>query len=232
MLRAATTAVLLAAVLAGSGPVEAASSARPSLPPSVAVPLPHPPALLAPPAPDPASDAHAERRADPRGEPVRVLVPVIDVDVDLVGVGLRADGAMQVPDFGLAGWYTRGPRPGHPGPAVIVGHVDSRSGPDVFFALRDLVAGDRVHVVYDSGDRVTFVVESSEQTPKDELPVGSIWPDTSDRRLVLITCGGEFDRSVRHYRDNVIVYASPSSEQWSGRDTTTIRPSSSFPAAS
>lgn len=28
-------------------------------------------------------------------------------------------------------------------------------------------------------------------------------------RLVLITCGGPFDRRTRHYRDNVIVYASP-----------------------
>jgi sortase (surface protein transpeptidase) len=211
MLRGATTAVLLAAVLAGSGLADDTplASARPHLPLSVALPLPHAQALLSSPAPEPQSETYAERRADPRGEPVRVLIPVIDVDVDLVRVGLRADGAMQVPDFGLAGWYTEGPKPGHTGPAAIVAHVDSWVGPDVFFELRDLVAGDRVHVVYDSGDRVTFVVDSSEQTPKDELPVDSIWPDTNERRLTLITCGGEFDRSVRHYRDNVIVYASP-----------------------
>jgi hypothetical protein len=28
-------------------------------------------------------------------------------------------------------------------------------------------------------------------------------------RLVLITCGGAFDRSTRHYADNVVVFADP-----------------------
>jgi hypothetical protein len=56
---------------------------------------------------------------------------------------------------------------------------------------------------------VTFVVTSSERIPKDDLPGDRIWPVTNDRLLTLITCGGEFDRSVRHYRDNVIVYTEP-----------------------
>lgn len=140
---------------------------------------------------------------------MRIAIPAIDVDVELVGVGLQADGAMQVPEFGLAGWYTKGPKPGHAGPAVIVGHVDSRSGPDVFYRLGDLVPGDQIHVMYDSGDAATFVMTSSEQTPKDELPVDAIWPPTNKRLLALVTCGGEFDRNVRHYRDNIVVYASP-----------------------
>ncbi len=49
-------------------------------------------------------------------------------------------------------------------------------------------------------------MDSSEQTPKDALPVDTIWPVTNDRLLALITCGGDFDRSVRHYRDNIVVY--------------------------
>jgi sortase (surface protein transpeptidase) len=138
-----------------------------------------------------------------------VLIPAIDVDVGLVRLGLRPDRAMEVPQFGLAGWYAEGPRPGHPGPAVLAAHVDSWAGPDVFFRLRDLVAGDRVHVVYDSGDVVTFVVTTSEQTPKDELPVASMWPHTDDRMLTLITCGGTFDRAESSYRDNVVVYTAP-----------------------
>jgi len=150
-----------------------------------------------------------EAQALPAGEPARVVIPAIGVDVALVELGLRADRAMEVPAFGLAGWYAKGPRPGHPGPAVLAGHVDSRAGPDVFFRLRELVAGDRVHVVYDSGDRVTFVVTRSERTPKEALPVASIWPLTTERLLALITCGGSFDRSVRSYRDNIIVYATP-----------------------
>jgi hypothetical protein len=36
-----------------------------------------------------------------------------------------------------------------------------------------------------------------------------IWNRTSQPVLRLITCGGSFDRSTGHYRDNVIVYARP-----------------------
>jgi len=155
------------------------------------------------------SGQHTVPSAVPRGEPTRVLIPAIEVDAVLVPLGLRPDRAMEVPAFGLAGWYAEGPRPGHPGPAVLAGHVDSRAGPDVFFRLRDLVGGDRVHVIYDSGDRVTFVVTWSERTPKEALPVTSIWPLTDDRLLALITCGGTFDRDARSYRDNVVVYTTP-----------------------
>ncbi len=209
LVRIAATAVLLAAVLpaavlASSSLVDDAplASSRPDPPSSVPLSLPQ----ALPSSPTSAPETPAERRADPRGEPVRVVIPAIDVDVDLVRVGLQADGAMQVPDFGLAGWYTEGPRPGHAGPAVIVAHVDSRAGPDVFYRLDELNVGDEIHVVYDSGDDVTFLVDSSEKAPKDELPVDTIWPITSDRLLTLVTCGGEFDRTVRHYEDNFIVY--------------------------
>lgn len=45
------------------------------------------------------------------------------------------------------------------------------------------------------------------------MPVDTIWPTTNDRLLALITCGGEFDRSVRHYRDNLIVYTTLPEEE-------------------
>ena len=144
----------------------------------------------------------------PAGRPTAVRIPAIGVDARLVAVGLKADGAMQVPDFGLAGWYERGPRPGDPGPAVLVGHVDSRSGPDVFARLRELAPGDRVTVRYASGTRV-FGVERVERHPKTALPVADIWPATSRPLLRLITCGGQFDRRSGHYLDNVVVFAHP-----------------------
>lgn len=143
------------------------------------------------------------------GRPVAIRVPVIDVHAEIVEVGLQADGAMEVPDFGLAGWYDLGPRPGEPGPAVVVAHVDSRAGPDVFHRLRELHTGDRVQVRDDVGNVRHFEVTHLEQTPKDALPVERIWDDTTEPVLRLITCGGSFDRSTGHYRDNVIVYATP-----------------------
>ncbi|HEX2298943.1 MAG TPA: sortase [Pseudonocardiaceae bacterium] len=140
------------------------------------------------------------------GLPTRVEIPAIEVDESLVPVGLLANGAMQTPDFGLAAWYEPGPRPGGPGPAVILAHVDSKAGPDVFYRLRELTPGDRVTVHRTEGS-TTFTVDSLEQVDKNRLPYHRIWPRTTEPVLRLITCGGTFDHSTGNYRDNIIVYA-------------------------
>jgi sortase (surface protein transpeptidase) len=141
------------------------------------------------------------------GAPVRVTIPAIGVDAALVPVGLKDDGAMQTPDFGSAAWYDRGPKPGQPGPAVVLAHVDSKAhGPDVFFRLRELKRGDQVTVHYADRDS-TFAVTGSEQTAKTGLPGARIWNDAKTPVLRLITCGGAFDRKAGSYLDNVIVYA-------------------------
>lgn len=116
---------------------------------------------------------------------------------------------MQVPDFGLAGWYRLGPRPGEAGPAVVVAHVDSQAGPDVFARLHELRAGDEITITADDGSTSRWVMTSSEQTPKDQLPVARIWERTRSPLLRLITCGGVFDSATGHYVDNLIVYAEP-----------------------
>lgn len=142
------------------------------------------------------------------GVPTRVQIPAIEVDEALVGVGLLDNGAMQTPDFGLAAWYELGPRPGAPGPAVLLAHVDSEAGPDVFHRLRELQPGDRVTVYHQYGS-ATFAVDALEQVDKEQLPYDRIWPETTEPVLRLITCGGSFDHSTGSYRDNVIVYAHP-----------------------
>jgi sortase (surface protein transpeptidase) len=151
----------------------------------------------------PTADASEDRAATP----VRVVIPAIDVAADLVGLGLNDDQSMEVPNFGLAGWYEPGPRPGEPGPAVIAAHVDSVDGPDVFFRLKDLTRGDRISVELADGSTEEFVVRRSEQQLKQQLPVERIWNDTDEVVLRLITCGGEFDPNERSYESNVIVYA-------------------------
>jgi sortase (surface protein transpeptidase) len=203
MCRRAVVLVVAAAMVAGCG-------GQSTDPPSAApAPLAAPPASAEEPAPIPERVPAPDPVTEPRGAPVRVVVPAIAVDADLVELGLAADTSMEVPDFGLAGWYTEGPAPGRSGPSVVAAHVDSRAGPDVFYRLRELEAGDEVTVVYDSGDRAHFRVERRERTPKDELPVEDIWPVTAEPLLALLTCGGEFDRESRHYRDNIVVYTRP-----------------------
>ena len=158
--------------------------------------------------PQDSGESQPEQAADGVAEPVRIRIPSIDVDAEIVGVGLEEDGAMETPDFGLAGWYTEGPKPGEEGP-VVVAHVDSKAGPDVLYRLQELRPGADIHIERSDGSTATWVSESSEQTDKDELPVESIWNPTDEPVLRLVTCGGAFDRSIGHYTDNVIVYANP-----------------------
>jgi hypothetical protein len=74
---------------------------------------------------------------------VRIAIPAIGVSAPVVPLGLDRTGALEVPrDFAETGWWTGGARPGERGPAVVVGHVDSSSGPAVFFRLGDLPRGD------------------------------------------------------------------------------------------
>lgn len=160
-------------------------------------------------APEPVERAGGAAELSPIAHPVRVEIPAIGVDAELIEVGLQPDGAMEVPDFGLAGWYGNGPEPGAAGPAVIVAHVDSRRGPDVFHRLRELEPGDEIRVHGADGQTLAWTMDTSELVDKNQLPTERIWTDTEQPVLRLITCGGEFDPSVRSYRSNVIVYASP-----------------------
>jgi hypothetical protein len=80
-------------------------------------------------------------RATP--EPVQIHIPKIGVSNSLIRLGRASDGTVEVPKpFGLAGWYAPGTRPGDPGSAVILGHVDSKRGPAVFYRLRELRRSD------------------------------------------------------------------------------------------
>ncbi len=141
----------------------------------------------------------------PVGRPTRVVIPAIGVDQALSPVGLEPSGAMTMPDYGAAAWFDRGPRPGDPGAAVVVAHVRGPAGPDVFADLATLRPGDRVTVVGSRGS-ATFEVRKVETVPKEALPYDRIWPDTDERLLRLITCGGQpFPEGG--FPDNTVVYA-------------------------
>jgi hypothetical protein len=145
--------------------------------------------------------------APPRkvGAPTRVVIPALDLDEPLHAVGLLANGDMETPRFTEVGWYDRGPRPGAPGPAVVVAHVHGPAGDDVFAHVHRLRPGDRVTVRRTDGAS-TFVVETVEQAPKGKLPYRRVWSDDRQPVLRLITCAGRPDPVTRVYPDNTIVY--------------------------
>jgi sortase (surface protein transpeptidase) len=146
----------------------------------------------------------------PVGDPLSISIPSIGVESTLVPTGVLQDGTVAVPpDANIAGYFTGGPRPGQRGPAVIMGHVDSqKSGPGVFWHLVDLAAGAAVTVKTTTGPQ-QFVVQSVEQYPKNEFPTERVYGSVPEAALRLITCGGSFDRSIGHYRDNVIAFLVP-----------------------
>ena len=151
--------------------------------------------------------------------PVRLEIPAIGVSSPLVRLGLNPDGTMQVPgDFQVAGWFTGGPQPGQLGPAVIAGHVDSRSGPAVFYRLHDLHPGDQVRVVRADRRVVRFRVDSLASFPKQALPDDAVFGATTTPALRLITCAGSFDRSRHSYRDNLVVSATRVSDGGRGAE--------------
>lgn len=131
------------------------------------------------------------------------------MDAEVIDLDLNADGSLQTPDddFSQAGWYTGRAAPGEQGPAVVVGHVDNKAGPAVFYRLRELVAGDEVEITRDDGSSVVYTVTYSEQVDKDAFPTEKVYGGTSVPELRLVTCGGDFDRSSGHYVDNIVTYA-------------------------
>jgi sortase (surface protein transpeptidase) len=141
--------------------------------------------------------------------PVRIEIPRIKVASPLDRLGRAADRTVEVPArWERAGWYAEGTRPGDPGPAVILGHVDSRSdGPAVFFRLRELRRGDEIVVTRADGSTVRFSVDRTEQFPKSRFPTDDVYYPAMAPSLRLVTCGGSFDATARHYRSNVIVFA-------------------------
>jgi LPXTG-site transpeptidase (sortase) family protein len=141
------------------------------------------------------------------GQPTRLKIKAIGVDASLESLHLGKNGVLDAPKtFTKAGWYADGTSPGDTGPAVIAGHVDSTKGPAVFYKLRELQAGDQIQVVR-GGKAVKFTVTSTAWYPKAKFPTAKVYGPTPDRQLRLITCGGVFDRTLRSYKDNLVVYA-------------------------
>jgi LPXTG-site transpeptidase (sortase) family protein len=140
--------------------------------------------------------------------PVALTIPAIGVQTSLVHLGLTAAGALQVPpSTAVAGWYTGSPRPGAIGSSVIAGHIDSYTGPGVFFHLSQLRPGDRVYVRRADGTLAAFRVTAVQSYAKNQFPTQAVYGPTPDAELRLITCGGTFDSQTGSYLSNTVVYA-------------------------
>ena len=188
-----TAASMPAGVLGGQG----------AGPVAIQVTVPKTPAPVA----LPAQAAPTGPTAMPPSVPVRVQIPAIGVDSELMDLGLKPDGTLEVPPEGFpAGWYTGAPTPGEVGPAIIAGHVDW-TGPGVFYDLHRLSPDDQVTVQRADGSAAVFRITRVEQYPKDAFPTEEVYGDVEHAGLRLVTCGGVFNRETGSHDDNIVVFA-------------------------
>ncbi|TDD20388.1 class F sortase [Nonomuraea diastatica] len=140
--------------------------------------------------------------------PESIDIPSIDVEAPLMELDLLKNGEIELPPYErpkMAGWFTGSAVPGEKGASVIIGHVDTKTAPAVFYKLRNLRKGETVKVERSDGKTVTFRVDGIEQVHKDDFPAKRVYVEDG---LKLVTCGGKFDYAKGEYLDNIIVYAS------------------------
>ncbi len=141
--------------------------------------------------------------------PISLRIPTIGVAAEIGALGLNKDKTVQVPtDPDDTGWYENGPTPGQVGSSVILGHVDSKSGPAVFQRLRTLEKGDEISVDLVDGAVANFVVDKLVTYKNAKFPAARVYGSRGFPELTLITCGGAYDRKAKSYTANVVVYSS------------------------
>lgn len=137
--------------------------------------------------------------------PVQIQIPKIDVDTPIEQVGVLDNGQMGVPeDENQVGWFEPGVTPGSKGNAVIAGHVDSKTGPAIFYQLDQLKEGDDVLIQDEAGNTLRFRVTKTERYDTKTAPIEEIFGATSNRNLNLITCSGTFGDGG--YDERFVVY--------------------------
>ena len=198
----AAAVVCLAAALACFTQAWRASGGQRHLVPfqaATAQPQPHattPPAAVPAAVPVPASAA----------PPVKVVIPAVGLSARVVPVGVDTAGHMEMPAPTLVGWYKLGPAPGALGPAVLVGHVDTYTGPAVFWRLTGVRPGDKVQVLRADGSWASFVITKVTTVNKATFPSQAVFGPTAGAAIRLITCTGPFNPASGHYLDSLIAW--------------------------
>ena len=135
---------------------------------------------------------------------LQVTAPVLAVK--------SSKGILQVPDDPAnVGWWVGSALPGSAtGTTVIDGHIDSATdGVGALWHLSSLVIGDVVSLQLRNGSTIRYNVVARRVYPKDAGLPQSIFTLSGPPTLVLISCGGPFDTTIKSYEDNIAVFASP-----------------------
>ncbi len=149
----------------------------------------------------------AAQRQSTAGEPVRIVIPQIELDAPVNGIGLKQviNGDQTyyqwlVPDGYEVGWHDNSARLGQPGNTVLNGHHNING--EVFRDLVDLNEGDEI-ILYDNQERFVYQVTTKEILAERGQPLSvrvenAQWiAPTDDERITLVTCYPYTDNSHR-----------------------------------
>ncbi|SDS91138.1 LPXTG-site transpeptidase (sortase) family protein [Friedmanniella luteola] len=187
----------------------ARTTAAPTPTPTPAAPSREPSEAAAPAVPTVRATLRPAAREAPA--PVRLVADDVRIDLPVQPYGVDADGFMLLPaTVDEVAWYAYSARPGaRAGTTVLAAHVDTvADGLGPFANLRDLDEGDELRVTAADEQVHRYAVSSVEKVAKAEVPLDRVFRRDGDPALVVITCGGSFDRG-RGYSDNVVVTARP-----------------------
>lgn len=151
--------------------------------------------------------------------PASVEIPSINVNATIEQVGILDNGQMGVPeDINNVGWFEPGVKPGSRGSAVLAGHVDSKTGPAIFFDLKKVKQGDEIIVKDQNGTALTFIVKKQESYGRSSAPIDEIFQTSEGQNLNLITCSGTFVRSAGTHEERLVVFAELKKEKKTVKD--------------
>lgn len=153
------------------------------------------------------------RKVTESGQPIpsgsRLRLDRLGVDAPITDVGL--DGrVMQVPrDPHVVGWWTAGAKPGSDhGSIVIVGHINY-AGVDGALGVLPRAHPNDIVTLQEGRTTLRYRIVAVHSYPKTTGLPADLFSTTGPARLVLITCGGDFDSSSGNYVDNIVGYAEP-----------------------
>ena len=144
-----------------------------------------------------------------RSVPKAIYIPALDVSADFEEpLGLNEDDQIDVPKgYDTVAWYQFSPTPGEMGPAIVLGHLDSLEGPEVFYKLRHLKKNDTIEILRADGLKAIFAVTELSWHRQTGFPTEAVYGDLDFAGLRLITCSGEYDHNQARYSHNLVVYA-------------------------
>jgi len=143
-------------------------------------------------------------------QPRYLTIDKFDVRARVLSVGASADRTIGAPkSIHDVGWYRGSAKPGQAGVMFLDGHVSGPTQPGVFKQIGSLKNGDKIGIERGDGIKFRYVVTSVKLVPEDKVDMNSLLvsPDAYGEHLVLMTCGGSFNRAENQYEGRVIVQA-------------------------